>query len=126
MSIIIPMNKNMLSLTNINNENISSLLTDYYLLKSFIQSKKFEECLELYSIISNNLINNQEKICLEIIFKNFLMDYSYLDLNELKELKQIFEKLNISQLIYSYDLINQKNSTENKRRNSSHHKLSVD
>jgi len=89
------------------NKDISSLIIDYSLLNSFIQSKKFEKSLELYSILSNISNNNQQNISLKILIKEILQEYFYVSLNDFKELIKIFEKINIRFLIDSYDLINQ-------------------
>jgi len=86
--------------------SVSPLLLDYKLLNSIIDSNQFEKSLELYSLMLNSSLNNQEKISFEILVNQFVEEYSSkIFLNEFKELIEIFENLNIHSLISSYDLI---------------------
>jgi len=89
------------------NKDISSLIIDYSLLNSFIQSNQFDKSLELYSILSNICFSNKNKISLKILIKEIIKKSNYFLLNQLKELINIFNKLEITLLIDSYDLINQ-------------------
>ncbi len=85
--------------------SVSPLLLDYTLLNSIVESNQFEKSLELYSLMLNNSIDNQDKISLEIYLQQFIEEYSQISLNDLKELFQIFENLHFHSLISSYDSI---------------------
>jgi len=91
---------------DVNNENdsssVSSLLVDYTLLNSFIESNQFEKSLELYSLMLNRYLSNEKSMSLKILIKEFLEEYSHISLNELKEL---IESKHFYSLICSYDLI---------------------
>lgn len=89
------------------NEDISSLIIDYNLFNSFIQSNQFEKTLELYSILTDISFNKQDKICLKILIQEIFQESSYFLFNEFKELFQIFQQYHILILIDLYDLINE-------------------
>lgn len=74
------------------NKDMSSFIIDYSSLNSFIQTNKFGKSLELYSIVSNISINNQQNIFLKILIKELFQEYFYVSLNEFDELFKIFEK----------------------------------
>ncbi len=86
--------------------SVSPLLLDYKLLNSIIDSNQFEKSLELYSLMLNSSLNNEQKISFEIFINQFVEEYSSkIFLNEFKELIEIFKNFNIHSLISSYDLI---------------------
>jgi hypothetical protein len=85
--------------------SVSSLVFDYTLLNSIIESNQFEQTLELYSLMLNNSFNNETKISLNICINQFLEEYSQICLNEIKELIEIFQTKTFRSLISSYDLI---------------------
>ena len=61
--------------------------------------------------MSNNCLNNQEKISLENFLDELINEYGQIASNELKELFEIFENATIRSLICSYDSILQYYST---------------
>lgn len=86
--------------------SVSSLILDYTLLNSIIESNQFEKTLELYSLMLNSVLNNEEKISFEIIINQLIDQYSsHSSLNEFNELIEIFNNKYIRSLISSYDLI---------------------
>ncbi len=85
--------------------SVSPLLVDYTLLNSIVDSNQFEKSLELYSLMLNSSLNNEQKISLEILLKQFIEEYSQISLNEYKELIEIFQNFHIHSFISSYDLI---------------------
>ncbi|CAF1163859.1 unnamed protein product [Rotaria sordida] len=94
---------------DVNNEkdssSVSSLIVDYTLLNSIIESNQFEKSLELYSIMLNSYLNKEEYISFEILINKFIEEYSHIELNELKELIEIFQNEYIHSFISSYDRI---------------------
>ncbi len=42
--------------------SVSPLLVDYTLLNSIVDSNQFEKSLEIYSLMLNNSLNNEDKI----------------------------------------------------------------
>ncbi len=85
--------------------SVSPLLLDYTILNSIVDSNQFEKSLELYSLMLNSSLNNEQKISLEILLKQFIEEYSQISLNEYKELIEIFQNFHIHSFISSYDLI---------------------
>jgi len=85
--------------------SVSPLLRDYTLLNSIIDSNQFEKTLEIYLLMLNSSFDNEEKISLEILFNQFIEEYSKISLNEFKELSEIFQNFHIRSFISSYDLI---------------------
>ncbi|CAF3791507.1 unnamed protein product [Rotaria sp. Silwood1] len=109
---VVPLSSPLSSLgnnVNVKNEkdssSVSSLLFDYTLLNSIIESNQFEKSLELYSLMLNSCLNNEKKISFEILINKFIEEYSNIELNELKELIEIFENKYIHSFINTYDLI---------------------
>lgn len=90
--------------------SVSPLLLDYTLLNSIIDSNQFEKTLEIYSLMLKNSFNNQDKISLEILFKQFIDEYSQISLNDIQELFEILQNLHFRSFISSYDLILQQNN----------------
>ncbi|CAF3396789.1 unnamed protein product [Rotaria socialis] len=86
--------------------SVSSLIVDYTLLNSIIESNQFEKTLELYSLMLNSCLNNiEEKISFEIFINEFIEEYSQIQSNEFKELIAIFQNKYFCSFISSYDLI---------------------
>ncbi|UJR24112.1 hypothetical protein I4U23_027079 [Adineta vaga] len=94
---------------NITNEkdssSVSSLLVDYSLLNSIIESHRFEKTLELYSLMLNISLNNEKKVSLEILIKQFLQEYSANLSEDYQQLSEILQKKSFYSLISSYDSI---------------------
>jgi hypothetical protein len=85
--------------------SVSSLLLDYTLLNSIIESNQFEKTLELYSLMLNGSLNNATKISFESLVNQFIEENSQISLNEITELIEIFQNSHFRSLISSYDLI---------------------
>jgi hypothetical protein len=102
--------------------SVSSLLLDYTLLNSIIESNQFEKTLEIYSLMLNSCLNDEKKISFEIFINQFIEEYSQSSSTDIKQLIEIFQNSHFLSLISSYDLIltqHKSSSSSSDEKNSS-------
>ena len=94
----------------VNNEkdssSVSTLLSDYTLLNSIVDTNQFEKTLQIYSLMLNSFFNDQQtNYSFQILLNQFIDQSSQIISDDLQELIQIFQNLHFHSLISSYDLI---------------------
>jgi len=86
--------------------SVSPLLLDYTLLNSIVDSNHFHRTLELYALMFNSYSNNQiNQEHLHNFINEIHLQNSNVQSDDLKQLIEIFHKLEIQSLISSYDSI---------------------